>query len=112
MASQSGSESKTVIYAAPPELQDSILEIAASDPAIRHANGVVTSQLGPDQVVVALSADFEDHLTTPEIEACINRLESLIHEKHPEVTGVFVKPQQRQDWAQNGAGLEPPDDSG
>jgi hypothetical protein len=49
--------------------------------------------LGPDEVVAALSLEFRDSLTTPEIERAIEALERAIHDKHPEVLAVFVKPQ-------------------
>ena len=93
-------ESKNLLIGEPalPEVREAILKLANADPAIRRANGVITSQLGPDQVIVALSAEFEDHLTTPEIEACIERLETAIRKTNPEVTTLFVKPQPPQAW--------------
>jgi cation diffusion facilitator family transporter len=81
-----------------PRVRASILAIAGADPAIRKANGVLTVQLGPDQVVAALSAEFEDHLKTPEIEACVNRVEAAIKQAHPEITILFVKPQTPETW--------------
>ncbi len=81
-----------------PHVRDSILEIAGADPAIRKANGVLTVQMGPDQVVAALSAEFEDRLTTPEIETCVNRIEAAIKAAHPEITTLFVKPQTPETW--------------
>ena len=66
-----------------PQVRESVLEIATADPAIRRANGVLTVQMGPEQVVAALSAEFEDRLTTPEIEACVNRVEAAIKARHP-----------------------------
>ena len=81
-----------------PHVRASILEIAGADPAIRKANGVLTVQMGPNQVVAALSAEFEDSLTTPEIEACVNRIEAAIKAAHPEITTLFVKPQTPETW--------------
>ncbi len=81
-----------------PQVRDSILKIAGVDPAIRKANGVLTVQMGPDQVVAALSAEFEDRLTTPEIEACVDRIEAAIKAAHPEITTLFVKPQTPETW--------------
>jgi divalent metal cation (Fe/Co/Zn/Cd) transporter len=78
----------------------SILKIAAADHSIRNANGVITVQLGPQQIVAALSAEFEDGLTTGEIERCVNRIEDAIKGKHPDVAVLFVKPQTRETWLQ------------
>jgi len=84
--------------AAHPHVRDAILEIAGRDPAVRCANGVFTVQMGPSQVVAALSAEFEDALNTPEIEACIGRIEAAVERAHPAVTVLFVKPQTNATW--------------
>lgn len=78
-----------------------ICRIAGDDDAIRTANGVLTVQMGPEQVVAALSAEFEDDLTTVQIESSIRRIETQIRETHPEVTALFVKPQTPESWRQN-----------
>jgi cation diffusion facilitator family transporter len=70
-----------------------IRAVADGDPAIRAANGVLTVQMGPDQVVATLSAEFEDGLATPQIEASIHRIETAVQARHPEVAALFVKPQ-------------------
>lgn len=89
-----------------PHVRDSILEIAAKDQAIRSANGVLTVQLGPDQIVAALSAEFHDALNTTEIEACVNRIEITIKAAHPTVSILFVKPQTQEVWRRRTAGNE------
>lgn len=68
-----------------PELERSILLIAARHPGIR-ANGVLTSQLGPHQVLAAPSAEFEDRLTTPA------RRDVSCETPHamPEISGQFL----------------------
>jgi cation diffusion facilitator family transporter len=79
--------------AAHPGLQASVLEIAQNDPAVERANGLMTVHLGPQQVVAALSAEFADELTTPEIETSVTRIEAQVKAAHPEITTLFVKPQ-------------------
>jgi len=93
-------ESKSLLIGEPahPRVRDSLLAIAAADPAVRHVNGVLTVQLGPSQVVAALSAEFEDSLTTPKIEACINRIEEAAKAAHAEIVALFVKPQTPETW--------------
>ena len=81
-----------------PRVRKDILRIAGADAAIRCANGVFTVQLGPDSVVATLSAEFEDALSTPEIEACVNRIEAGVREAHPDVVALFVKPQTAATW--------------
>lgn len=81
-----------------PVVSDAILAIAADDAGVRCANGVLTVQMGPNQVVAALSAEFEDALTTPQIETCIDRIEKQAKIAHPEIISLFVKPQTAQTW--------------
>ncbi len=88
-----------------PHVRDAILRIAGEDPAVRTANGVITIQIGPENVIAALSAEFEDALTTPQIEACIDRIESAIKAAYPSVTSVFIKPQTPEVWAHRIANL-------
>ena len=81
-----------------PEVREAILQLAAADANIRAVNGVITMQLGPDQVIAALSAEFADHLSADDIEQTIERLEVAIRGDTPEVTALFVKPQSRRVW--------------
>ena len=81
------------------QVVEDILRIAGSDPDVRCANGVLTQQLGPESIIAALSADFHDTLTTPQIEACVLRIERAVQQTHPDITALFVKPQTAQTWA-------------
>ncbi len=76
-----------------PAVRKSILEIANADPAILTANGIVTVQLAPNQVSVMLSVEFADTLRAPEIEDAVVALETKVRARHPEVKGIFIKPQ-------------------
>ena len=87
-------------------MQRSILEIASRHAGIARANGVLTVQMGADQVVAALSAEFDDTLTTPQIEACVTSLEEEIRSAHPEVSLLFVKPQTAAIWESRRRAIE------
>lgn len=93
-------ETKGLLIGEPahPAVSNAILAIAASDEGVRCANGVLTVQMGPNQVVATLSAEFEDALTTPQIEACINRIEKQAKIAHPEIVSLFIKPQTAETW--------------
>ena len=71
----------------------SILKIAGEQPGIERANGLITVHLGPRDVIATLSLEFDDALTTPQIEAQVTELENKIKAAHPEVSALFVKPQ-------------------
>jgi len=93
-------ETKGLLIGEPahPRVAESLLSIAAADADVRAANGVLTMQMGPNQVVAALSAEFEDSRTTPQIEACIGRIEQAARQTHPELVALFVKPQTPEVW--------------
>jgi cation diffusion facilitator family transporter len=93
-------ESKSLLIGerADPSLSDSILRIAASQSAITQANGVLTMQLAPDQIVAALSLDFEDTLTAREVEEAVAEIERKVRAQHPQVVTLFVKPQAHRDY--------------
>ena len=79
-------------------VRQNILKIAQDDEGVLSANGLLTEQMGAKQVLASLSVEFEDHLTTDEIEACVNRIEAKIKQKHPEIVALFVKPQSKKVW--------------
>ncbi|MEJ1963331.1 MAG: cation diffusion facilitator family transporter [Gammaproteobacteria bacterium] len=93
-----GRESKSLLIGEPGD-QDFTLSICSISTQLRGvvgANGVLTSYLSPDQVVVSLSIEFEDTLRVPEIEELVKEIERRVRAEHPEVFSLFVKPQTPQ----------------
>ncbi|MGN6525523.1 MAG: cation diffusion facilitator family transporter [Burkholderiaceae bacterium] len=74
-------------------LTRSLLEIANAACGRSRANGALTIQMAPDQIMAAISFEFDDALRAPEIEAMVADIECRIRAAHPEVTSLFVKPQ-------------------
>jgi cation diffusion facilitator family transporter len=93
-------ESKGLLLGEPaaPEVQRRVLDIAQQDPAVQRANGIVSVHIGPEEIVAGLSIEFEDHLTAPEIEACVERLEKRLKADIPAISSLFVKPQTAGTW--------------
>jgi divalent metal cation (Fe/Co/Zn/Cd) transporter len=79
-------------------LRTAILRIAGEDAGVRCANGILAVQLGPNQIVAALSLEFHEALNTREIERCVNRIEHAICGAFPDVVTLFVKPQSLETW--------------
>ena len=77
-------------------------DIAAQQDGVEQVNDLVTVHLAPDQVVAALSLEFKDPLTTPDIERAVVAIERRIREAHPEVVSVFVKPQSSSTRSERG----------
>ncbi|HKA44070.1 MAG TPA: cation transporter [Burkholderiales bacterium] len=106
---EAAQESKQLLIGerARPQLIASICRIARTEPGIEQSNGLLTVQLGPRQVVAALSLDFADTLTTPDIEKVVAHLEDRIRAAHPEVVILLVKPESRH--AQGGTDCGAPE---
>ena len=56
-------------------------------------NELLTMHFGPQDVLVALSLDFEGKQPASSVEITVSRLERRIKSAHPEVTRVFIEAQ-------------------
>jgi divalent metal cation (Fe/Co/Zn/Cd) transporter len=79
-----------------PELSAAITAIARSEPGVCKVNEVLTIHLAPEQVVAALSLDFDDALDTGRIERAVARIEANTKAAYPEVKRVFVRRRRRR----------------
>ena len=52
---------------------------------VLSVNELLTMHMGPQDVLLNLSIDFTDDLTSDEVEAIISKLEGEIKEKFPEL---------------------------
>lgn len=84
---------------ASPQLVRSVKEIASDTKGVDHFNGMLSFQIGPREVVVALSLDFTPELRARELQAIVDRLETRIREAHPEIILVLIKPQAPSSYA-------------
>jgi cation diffusion facilitator family transporter len=93
-------ESKGLLIgeSAHPRVAESIMAIARGDKGVRCANGVLTFQMGPQQVVANLSAEFDDGLSADQIEQCVNRIEQKTKRENSEIVALFIKPQSAWTW--------------
>jgi len=93
-------ESKSLLIGerADGRLIQSMLDIANAACGPSRANGVLTLHLAPDQVMAAMSFEFDDALTAPQIEQLVADIERRIHDAHPQVTSLFIKPQSPQQY--------------
>jgi len=79
--------------AARPSVVESVARLARSEPGVGCYNGMLSIQLAPREVIVAISLDFEDRLRASEVQGIVARLETRIRKEHPEIVMVLVKPQ-------------------
>lgn len=101
-------ESKQLLIGEPaqPGLLTKVCRIAGEVPGIEAVNGVLTVQIGPDHVMVALSAAFDDALTTVQIEECIREIERRTEAAELPIVALFIKPQTPERWRERLAELD------
>jgi cation diffusion facilitator family transporter len=108
-------ESKELLIGerASPELTESIRQLTQKEPGVVGVEGILTTQLSPDQVIATLGVQFDDGLRIPQVERLIARIERELSKEHPELFKVFVRPQpavpQGTRVPQGRAGREPLD---
>jgi divalent metal cation (Fe/Co/Zn/Cd) transporter len=98
--------------AAHPELEAGVRQIVGREKSVLHVNELRTMHLGPNDVLVAISLDFEDTLPAGQVEDTIFALEKTIKARFTEITRLFIEVQDRrhhlaslrQDNAPRGAG--------
>jgi cation diffusion facilitator family transporter len=88
-----GYESQSLLTgeAAFPEVRQGIEAIARAAPGVRHINQVLTMHFGPEQVLAALSLDFDDSISAEQVEDAVAGIERSVKSEFPEVTRIFVE---------------------
>ena len=76
-----------------PEVIADIRRLVADHPAILTTNEILTMHMGPEDVLLNLSVDFADGITSSDVEAAITGLERDIKAAHPEIKRVFIEAQ-------------------
>ncbi len=75
------------------EVVKGINQIIDESQGIKHVNEVLTLHLGPEDILLNVSLDFEDDLSSGEVEEAISSLESRIKGMFPEIRRVFIEAQ-------------------
>jgi len=86
-------ETKSLLIgeAAEPEIVKSIKTMSMAQEGVEHVNEILTLHMGPDFVLATISVDFCNGLPAGQVEQTIQKLDTLIKEKHPRVKRVFVE---------------------
>ncbi len=78
------------------EVVQSIREMATQLPGVTHVNEVLTMHMGPEFILVNISVDFLDGVTSEVVEECVAQLDVRIKAQHPLVKRVFVEAEARR----------------
>lgn len=77
--------------AANPEIVRDVREKISALPEVTGVNEVLTLHMGPDFILVTISADFENNLPVGQIEKVIQKIDQQIKQDHPLVKRVFIE---------------------
>ncbi len=76
---------------AEPEIVEGILDMVQKSPIIESTNEILTMHMGPDFILVTLSADFADSASADNVEKEVGALDLQIKTKFPRVKRVFIE---------------------
>ncbi len=86
--------------AAAPEIVEEITDLIEAQGAIIALNEIRTLHRGPDDVLLALSVDYEDEIPAGMVERTNTELELAIKERFPVVKRLFIEVQSAQHHAE------------
>ena len=75
------------------EAARTIIRIVEKDPRVRRVRGLQSMLLGPDDALVALRVNFQDGLTTDEIEAAIDQVSLELRNAAPQLRHLLIEPE-------------------
>ncbi|TNE57099.1 MAG: cation transporter [Alphaproteobacteria bacterium] len=91
-------ETKSLLIgeSASPDIVKRIERLLVAHPQINRVNEILTMHLGPSDILLTLSVDFEDSLSAGDVEATITILESQIKHAVPAAKRIFIEVQSWQ----------------
>lgn len=85
-------ESKSLLVgeAANPEVIQKIKELVVKNNEIDGVRNIMTMHMGPDQILLNLQVDFNENLSSTDVEVAISDMENLIKSNITEVKWIFI----------------------
>jgi divalent metal cation (Fe/Co/Zn/Cd) transporter len=68
-----------------------VQDLARRTPGVTTVRPPLTMYLAPDDVMLALDVDFDDHLTATQVEAAVVAVQQTIRASHPEFKRIFIE---------------------
>ncbi len=90
--------------AALPEQRDAIRDAIVAQDEVTAVLEMLTMAIGPEHLLVAARADFDDELSGREIESVSARIDRAVREAVPAVKQLFLDPTSRQEMDHEGIG--------
>ena len=78
------------------EVVESIRRMTGKITEIEHVNEVLTMHMGPEFILVNLSVDFKDGVSSEKAESTVANLDQAIKHAHPRVKRIFIELEARR----------------
>jgi len=89
-----GNESKSLLIGeSNKRVEDYARSVVAETSGITGLNEIISEQRGPNQVIVLLSIDWDNHITAGQVEEHVSEIERKIRKRFKEVSRVFIEAQ-------------------
>jgi divalent metal cation (Fe/Co/Zn/Cd) transporter len=72
-------------------MAEEIRRIAQGEPRVHRAGWPLSMHLGPDDVLLALDAEFHGGTPAEDIAAAVNRIERAIRGRFPEIGRIYIE---------------------
>jgi cation diffusion facilitator family transporter len=76
-----------------PTIARDLLGLVERDPRVARVRTIQSMQLGPDDALVALRINFQDGLTTDQLEAAIDQVSASVRTAYPIVRHLVIEPE-------------------
>jgi cation diffusion facilitator family transporter len=73
------------------EVAEAIRAIAQGEPSVHRAGWPLTMHLGPDDVLLALDAEFKTGVSAAEVSRAVNRIEAAVRKRFPEIGRIYIE---------------------
>ncbi len=70
---------------------EEVQALARQTPGVTTVRPPLTMYLSPDDVMLALDVDFDDHLTATQVEAAVVAVQDRIRARYPEFKRIFIE---------------------
>lgn len=89
-----GNETRSLLLgeSADPKLIKQVTAIFDAEESITHIIYIKSLQLGPEDILISVKAEFSHRLTSKEISTLINGIEKEIRTKFPDIKKIFIEP--------------------
>ena len=73
------------------EMAEAIRAIAQGERSVHRAGWPLTMHLGPDDVLLALDAEFKTGVSAEEVARAVNRIEAALRARFPEIGRIYIE---------------------